>query len=138
MSIFRPNLKGSVTYNYLQKKIASWIKLQLPIVFFKKSIILDMHHRIAYNFQRNRVSVDQSKPCTQSYLQKNRKLHKFATCNSNFQTKLLSDMHHWITSMYINFQQNRISSLVKTVHTKLFANNRKLHKFATCNTNFEK
>ena len=71
MSIFRPNLKGSVTYNYLQKN-CKLHKLQLPIVFFKKSIILDMHHRIAYmyiNFQRNRVSVDQSKLCTQSYLQ---------------------------------------------------------------------
>ena len=26
---------------------------------------------------------------------------------------------------------------MKTVNTKLFANNRKLHKFATCNLNFE-
>ena len=48
-------------------------------------------------------------------------------------------MHHrtCITYMYINFQQNRVSRLVKTVHTNLFANNRKLHKFATCNSNFE-
>ena len=68
---------------------------------------------------------------------KNRKLHKYATYNSNFETKLLSDMHHRITYMYMNFQQNRVSRSVKTVHTNLFANNRKLHKFATCNTNFE-
>ena len=40
--------------------------------------------------------------------------------------------------MYINFQQNQVSRTVKTVHTNLFANNRKLHKFATCNSNFEK
>ena len=33
--------------------------------------------------------------------------------------------------MYINFQQNRVSRLVKTVPTNLFAKNRKLHKFAT-------
>ena len=40
--------------------------------------------------------------------------------------------------MYINFQQNWVSRSVKTVHTNLFANNRKLHKFATTNNNFEK
>ena len=39
--------------------------------------------------------------------------------------------------MYIKFQQNRISRSVKTVNTKLFANSRKLHKFATCSSNFE-
>ena len=40
--------------------------------------------------------------------------------------------------MYINFQQNQVSRTVKTVNTNLFANNRKLHKFSTCNSNFEK
>ena len=40
--------------------------------------------------------------------------------------------------MYINFQQIRVSRSVKTVHTNLFANNRKLRKFATTNSNFEK
>ena len=84
------------------------------------------------NLHQNPVSIDQSKPCTQSYLQKNRKLHNYATYNSNFKTKLLSDMHHRITYLYINFQQNWVSRSVKTVHTNLFANNRKLHKFATC------
>ena len=52
----------------------------------------------------------------------NRKLHKYATYNLNFKTKLLSDMHHRITYLYINFQQNRVSRSVKTVHTSLFAN----------------
>ena len=47
-------------------------------------------------------------------------------------------MHHRITYMYINFQQTRVSGSVKTVHTKIFANNRRLHKFATTNNNFEK
>ena len=37
--------------------------------------------------------VNQSKPCAQIYLQKNRKLHKFATTNSNFEKSRLSDMH---------------------------------------------
>ena len=85
------------------------------------------------NFDQNRVSIDQSKPCTQSYLQKNCKLHKYATYNLNFETKLLSDMPHQITYLYINFQQNRVSRSVKTVYTSLFANICKLHKFATCN-----
>ena len=47
-------------------------------------------------------------------------------------------MHHRITYMYINFQQNRVCRSVKTVRTNLFAKNCKLHKFATTNSNFEK
>ena len=38
--------------------------------------------------------------------------------------------------MYMNFQQNRVSTSVKTAHTNLFANNQKLRKFATCNSIF--
>ena len=44
-----------------------------------------MHHRTTYmqrNFQQNRAIVDQSKPCTQSYLQNNRKLQ---ICNLQFE-----------------------------------------------------
>ena len=37
----------------------------------------------------------------------------------------------------MNIQQNGVSRSVKTVHTNLFANNRKLHDFVTCNSNFE-
>ena len=33
----------------------------------------------------------------------------------------ISDMHHRITYMFINFQQNRVSRAVKTVHTNIFA-----------------
>ena len=40
--------------------------------------------------------------------------------------------------MYINFQSNRVSRSVKTVHTHLLAIQRKLHKYATCNSNFKK
>ena len=47
-------------------------------------------------------------------------------------------MHHHKTYMYINFQQNRVSRSVKTVHANLFAKNRKLHKFGATNSNFEK
>ena len=45
------------TQSYLHN-IASCIDLQLPIVIWKKIIILDMHHHKTYmciNFQHNRV-----------------------------------------------------------------------------------
>ena len=47
-------------------------------------------------------------------------------------------MHHRKAYMYINFQQNRVSRSIKTVHTNLLAKHRKLHKVATCNSHFEK
>ena len=47
-------------------------------------------------------------------------------------------MHHHKTYMYINFQQNRVCRSVKTMHTNLFAKKRKLHKFATTDSNFGK
>ena len=64
------------------------------------------------------------------YLQKIVSCIKNATYNSNFKNKLHLDMHQRIMYMYINFQQNWVSRSVKTVHTNLFANNRKLHQFA--------
>ena len=82
------------------------------------------------NLHQNRVSIDQSKTVHTKLFAKNRKLHNYATYNSNFKTKLLSDMHHRITYLHINFQRNRISRSVKTVHTNLFAKNCKLHQFA--------
>ena len=47
-------------------------------------------------------------------------------------------MRHRKTYLYVDFQQNRVSRSVKTVHTDLLAKKCKLHKFATCNLNFEK
>ena len=38
----------------------------------------------------------------------------------------------------MNFQQNRVSRSVKILITNIVANNCKLHKFATTNSNFEK
>ena len=52
-------------------------------------------------------------------------------CDSSFFKSTLSGMHHRKTYMYINFQQNRVSRSVKTVHTNLFAKNCKLYKFAS-------
>ena len=84
------------------------------------------------NFQKNRVKTHFMTVLT-SLFAKNRKLHKFATTNNNFKKSTLPDMHHRKTYMHINFQQNRVTRSVKTVHTNLFAKNCKLHKFVTCN-----
>ena len=62
---------------------------------------------------------------------KKRKLHKFATTNSIFFKLTLSDMHHRKTYLYINFQQNRVSRSIKTVHTNLFAKQLQIAKI--CN-----
>ena len=45
------------------------------------------------NFQQNRANRSVI-TCTQMYLQKNRKLHEFATANIFFKKSTLSDMHH--------------------------------------------
>ena len=55
-----------------------------------------------------------------------------------FKKSILSDMHHRKTYMYINFQQNRASRSVETVHINLFEKYCNLHIFATCKSNFEK
>ena len=47
-------------------------------------------------------------------------------------------MHRHKAYMYIDFQQNRVCRSVKTVHTNLFAQYRKLHKFATTNSILKK
>ena len=78
------NQSKACTLIYLQK-IASCINLQLPIVIINELIMSDMHRRKAYMYfslPPNRVG-NQSKLCTQIYLQK-RKVHKFAATNSNF------------------------------------------------------
>ena len=89
------------------------------------------------NFQQTRVSRSVQTGHTNIFAN-NPKLHKFATTTSNFEKIDDLDMHHRITYMYINFQQTRVSRSIQTVHTNIFANNRKLHKFATTNSNFEK
>ena len=47
-------------------------------------------------------------------------------------------MRHRIPYMYINFQPNQVSRSLTTVHTNIFANNRKLHKIATTSSSIEK
>ena len=51
---------------------------------------------------------------------------------------IISDRHDRNTYKYINFQQNRISRSVKTVHPNVFAEDFNLHKLANTNSNFEK
>ena len=107
-----------------------------------------MHNRLTYmyiNFQQNRVSRSLKSVHTNLF-EKNCKLHKFATTNSNFAKLIISDMNHRITYMYVNFQHNRVGRQIKTVHTKLLQNNvscinlqlatriLKNHAFRTCTT----
>ena len=99
-----------------------------------------MHHHITYmymyiNFLQNRVSRS-VKIVRTNIFAINCKLHNFATTNGIFFKLITSDMHHHKTYMYINFQQNRVSRSVKTVHTNLLAKTRKLHRFSTTNSNF--
>ena len=59
---------------------------------------------------------------------KNRKLHNLQVLPILISKKsIISDMHHRVMYMFINFQQNPVSRSAKTVHTNLFANNQKLH-----------
>ena len=68
------------------QKIASCIHLHQPIVFFKNQLLktcIIIKRTCSLSFSKIGF-VDQSKLCAQICLQKYRKLHKFATTNSNF------------------------------------------------------
>ena len=111
------------TQSYLHN-VASCIDLQLPIIIWKKLIILDMQHHKTYmciNFQQNRVETQVVTVRTSLFTK------KIASCINLqlliiffFENLTLSDMHHCRTYMHINFQQNWVSRSVKTVHTNLF------------------
>ena len=116
---------------------------------FKKSIISDMHHRKTYMyiyFQKNRVSRSVKSVHTIFLLQK-RKLHEFATTSSNF-AKIdyfrheSSDNVRTCISIYSQIglvdQSKPCTQIARGIHTNIFAKNRKLHKFATTNSNFAK
>ena len=70
----------------------------------------------------------------------NQKLHKFATTNTNFKKNWLFPTCIIVdrTCLSIFIKIWLVARSVKTVHTNVFANNRKLHKFATCNTYLKK
>ena len=85
-------------------------------------------------FQQNLVS-RLIKNRARKFICKKSQVAKSATTNSNFVKIDYSDMHNRKTYMYlhISFKPNGVSRSFKTVHTNVFAINRKLHKFATCN-----
>ena len=73
-----------------------------------------------FNFQQTRLRRSVQTVHTNIFA-KSRKLHKFATTNNNFEKKIILDMLHHKTDMYIIFQQNRVNRSVITVHTNVFA-----------------
>ena len=80
--------------------------------------------------------VDQSKPCTQIYLQKIASCIHLQLPIVILKKSIILDMHHHKTNMYVNYQQNRVNRSVITMHTIVFDKKRKLHKFATTNSIF--
>ena len=102
------------------------------MLILKTLIISGMHLRITYtnnNFQQNRVSRSvKTVELHTNLFAKNLKLYKFATTSSNFEKY---DYFRHTSSYNVHlyqFQQNRVSKSVKTVHTNLFAKNIKLYK----------
>ena len=92
-------------------------------------------HRKSWQLVDMMYLIDKSKLCAQICL------HKKACCTNlqlpiQFFVKLIiSDMHHCITYMYINFQQNRVNGVVKP-GAQIFAKNCKFHKFTSSNSIF--
>ena len=81
-----------------------------------------MHHHKMYMyisfqlFSKIRF-VDQSKQCTQIYLQKMASCINLQPPIVTFKVSIVVDMHHHKTYMYINFLQNWVNKSVITVHT---------------------
>ena len=83
-----------------------------------------MHHRATYmyiNFQQNKMNRSVNTVHTNLFT-KNRKLHKFATYSSNFETKLLSDMHNPNVDIYAEFENNWHGSYSETHSKVIYAN----------------
>ena len=76
----------SVRTNVFAKKCKLHTFATISIIFFKKSITLDMHHHKTYmynNFQQNRVCRSVNTVYT-NLLAQYRKLHKLATIKNDF------------------------------------------------------
>ena len=94
--------------------------LQLPVVILKKSSISDMQHRKTYNyfnFQQNWVSIDQSKPCTQMYLQQDAREAMRVVNFCTYKTYLYAQNY---------FRKNKFKYCFKSYI--------KLHEYANCNS----
>ena len=71
-----------------------------------------MHNRKTYmymhiSFKPNGVISRSFKTVITNVFAINRKLHNFATCNSNFEKSQLSDMHYPISDIQVEFEDNR-------------------------------
>ena len=69
------------------------------------------------DFHQNRICRSVKTVHTNLFAQY-RKLHKFATTNSNFEKKIILEIHHHKTYVYINFHQNQVKTQVMTVPTR--------------------
>ena len=102
--------RHNLAHKCIRQKIPSFINLQLPIEIFKNRLFqtcVIVKRTCMSTFSKIGL-IDQSKPCTQICLPKNCKLHKFPTCNSNFENSRLSGMHYPITAIQVNFGINRL------------------------------
>ena len=89
--------------------------------FYKHRItVISQHSQKLLNFSTNTI-----------------KLHN-STTNNNFEKKFISDMHHRTTYMHSNFQQNRVSRSVKTVHTNLFEKKLQIAQICSLQLEFRK
>ena len=78
-----------------------------------------MHYRIRYmhvKYQLNRDNRFAKNREHKKYI----KLHKFATCNSNFKKSLLSEMHCPTPDIEANFEKNRTDRYSATVDQSYF------------------
>ena len=86
--------------NCINLQLAIWISKNRS---FQTCIIVK---RICITIFSKIGLVDRSKPCTQIYLHFFFNLHKFATCNYNFEKSRLSDMHCPLTDIQAHFEIN--------------------------------
>ena len=86
------------------------------------------------NFQQIRVS--RSVKTVHAYICKVESYINLQLPIVTFKKSFISDMHHRINCMSINFNQIRVSRSVKTVHQYIVAKNNILHKFATIRGTF--
>ena len=73
------------------------------------------------NFQQNRAYRSVITVHTNVFAKKIASCVNLQLPIESFKKSTLSDMHHRKTYLYNNFQQNRVSRSVKTVHTNLIA-----------------
>ena len=81
--------------------------------------VLDMHYGIRYMHVKYQLNRDIRFVKTVK-TKKINKLHKFTTCNSNFEKLLLSDMRHPTPNICVEFETNRLVSYSATAFQSIF------------------